>query len=158
MSSTYTNMQVLNQLNITLQNFTVLSTDWIRRCEIQTSSVNFLPTKSPTKSVCRHAFRQWSHFPSLTLSVKKILPMVLQTENVHQKNFLYLKYTDGCILSMIVAYPVNIFQLLVKCRRTLSVSEYVGDCGISSKYFSSLGKMPTDSICLWKRRWVWHFQ
>jgi len=49
---------------------------------------------------------------------------------------------------MIVAYPVNIFQLPVKCQRTPSVYEDVGDCGISSKYFSILSKMPTDYIRL----------
>jgi hypothetical protein len=52
----------------------------------------------------------------------------------------------------------NIFQLSVKCRRTLSVCEDVSDCGIFSKYFSSLGKMSMDSIHLWRHRWLWHFQ
>jgi hypothetical protein len=149
MSSTYTNMQVLDQLNVTLQNFTVLPPDRIRRCEIQTPSINFLPTKSPTESVCRHAFHRWSHLPSLTLSVEKIYIADGFTDGkwAPKKNSRW-KYTDGCIPSVIMAYPVNSFQLLVKYRRTL----FVGDCGISSKYFSSLSKMPTDFIRLWKRR------
>ena len=33
-----------------------------------------------------------------------------------------------------------------------------GDSGISSKYVAARGKMPTDSIRRWNRRWLWHFQ
>jgi hypothetical protein len=56
------------------------------------------------------------------------------------------KYIDGYILSVIVAYSVNISQLSVKCRRTLFVYEGVNDCGIFSKYLSTLGKMPTETF------------
>ena len=52
-----------------------------------------------------------------------------------------------------MAFSVNIFHLSVKCQWTLSVYEDVGDCDISSKYFSSLGKMPTDAIRLQIHQW-----
>jgi hypothetical protein len=58
---------------------------------------------------------------------KKKLPMVLQREIAREKKNSRLKYTDGCIPSVIVAYPVNIFQLPVKCRRTISLCEFVGE-------------------------------
>ena len=61
---------------------------------------------------------------------------------------LSIKYTDRYILSVIVAYPVNIFQLSVKWRQTLSVYEDVGDYGIMSKYFSTLDQMATNVIHL----------
>jgi hypothetical protein len=55
-----------------------------------------------------------------------------------------LKYNDGCILSVIVAYPVNIFQLLVKCRRTISLCKFIGDCGISTKLlWNADGNIPS---------------
>jgi hypothetical protein len=41
-----------------LQNFTVLPTDIFRRYEIQSLSVIFLPTKSPTENVRRHNVRR----------------------------------------------------------------------------------------------------
>jgi len=49
---------------------------------------------------------------------------------------------------VIVAYEVNIFQLSVKYRRNESVCEDVGDYGICSKYFSTLGKIPTECFYL----------
>ena len=61
---------------------------------------------------------------------------------------LLVKYIDRYIMSMIVAYPINIFQLSVKWRQTLSVYEDVGDCGIMSKYFSTLDQMATNVIHL----------
>jgi len=66
---------------------------------------------------------------SITKSVgkKKQFLMVLQTEITHQKKYFRLKYIDGCIPSVIVAYPVNIFQLLVKCQRTISLCKFVGE-------------------------------
>jgi len=50
---------------------------------------------------------------------------------------------------VIVAYPVNIYQLSVKCRWTVSVCEGVNDYGIFSKYFLTFGEMPTEKV----RRW-----
>jgi hypothetical protein len=44
---------------------------------------------------------------------------------------------------MIVAFAVNILQLSVKYRRTVSVCRDISDCGIFNKYFSTLYKMPT---------------
>jgi hypothetical protein len=41
-----------------LQHLTVLLTEKIRWCEITTSSVIFLPTKSPIECVRRHSFHQ----------------------------------------------------------------------------------------------------
>jgi len=73
--------------------------------------------------------------------------MVLHTENVRKKKS-HWKYTDKYIPSVIVAVPVNIFQLSVKCRRTVSVGEGVGDCGIFSIYFSTLCKMPIETFRL----------
>jgi hypothetical protein len=54
------------------------------------------------------------------------------------------KYTDGFIPSVIVAYPVNIFQLSVKCRRTRFVCKVVSECGISTTFY----EMPMDGIRL----------
>ena len=51
--------------------------------------------------------------------------------------------------SVIMTLLVIISQLSVNCRWTLSVCEGVGDCGIFSKYFSTLGEMPTKTF----RRW-----
>jgi hypothetical protein len=45
---------------------------------------------------------------------------------------------------MIVAFQVNILQLLVNYRHNFSICVHVGDYGISSKYFATLGKIPTD--------------
>jgi hypothetical protein len=64
------------------------------------------------------------------------------------KNKFPLEYTDGFISSVIVAYPVNMLQLSVKCRRKESVGETIGYCGISSKYFSTLCEMPMDTCRL----------
>jgi len=47
--------------------------------------------------------------------------------------------------SMIVAFPVNIFQLSIKYWRILSVCRDIGDYGISSKYFSTLNEIPMDT-------------
>jgi len=69
--------------------------------------------------------------------------MVLKMKNVHLK-----KFPPENILSVIVAYEVNIFQLSVKYRRNESVCEDVGDYGICSKYFSTLGKIPTECFYL----------
>ena len=81
----------------------------------------------------------------LSLSVtKKILPLVLHTEIVRKKKNSSWKYTDGFIPSVIVAYPVNIFQHPVKCRRTVSLCKFVGECGIST----TLCEMPTNFIRL----------
>jgi hypothetical protein len=41
-----------------LQHLTVLLTEKIRRCEITTLSVIFLPTKSPIECVRRHSFHR----------------------------------------------------------------------------------------------------
>jgi len=43
-----------------------------------------------------------------------------------------------------VAFAVIIFQLSVKCRRIVDVRKVIGDCGISSNYFSILCEMLTD--------------
>ena len=59
---------------------------------------------------------------------------------------LLVKYIDRYIMSMIVAYPINIFQLSIKWQQTLFVYEDVGDCGIVSKYLSTLGQMATNVI------------
>jgi hypothetical protein len=59
---------------------------------------------------------------------KKQLPMVLQTKIVRQKKNSRLKYTDGLIPSVIVAYPVNILQLPIKCQWTISLSKVIGEC------------------------------
>jgi hypothetical protein len=63
---------------------------------------------------------------------------------MHAKKNSHWKYTDDLIPLVIVAYPVNIFQLSVKCRRTLSVCNVVNECGIST----TLCEMPTDGIRL----------
>ena len=49
-------------------------------------------------------------------------------------------------MSVIVAFVVNILQISVKYRRTVSICRDVGDCGISSKYFSTFYKMLTDTV------------
>jgi hypothetical protein len=67
--------------------------------------------------------------------------MVLKMKNTRQK-----KIPPGNIFSVIVAYEVNIFQLLVKYRRNESICEDVGDYGICSKYFSTLSKIPTETF------------
>jgi hypothetical protein len=54
--------------------------------------------------------------------------MVLQMKIAHQKKISRLKYIDGLIPSVIVAYPVNIFHLPVKCRRTIALGNFVGEC------------------------------
>jgi hypothetical protein len=46
--------------------------------------------------------------------------------------------------SVFVAFPVNILQLFVKCRRTVSVGMDISDSGISSKYFAIFCEMPMD--------------
>jgi hypothetical protein len=74
--------------------------------------------------------------------------MVLQMENTRQKQNSCWKYTDKNIPLVIVAYAVNIFQLSVKCRQTKSVCISVGDYGISSKVFATLGKIPTECFRL----------
>jgi hypothetical protein len=79
--------------------------------------------------------------------------MVLQTENACQKKIL-----AGNIMSVIVVYAVNIFQLSVKCQRIVSVSISVDDYGIFSKFFATLDKMLTKCFRLWRRRWLWHLQ
>jgi len=105
--------------------------------------------------------------------------MVLQTENERQKINSRWKYTGRNILSVMVAYevnifilsvkywqtvsvcrdvgvcgiPINIFQLSIKYRQTISIYKDVGVCGISSKYFSTLCKIPTEKFCLEIRRW-----
>jgi hypothetical protein len=78
---------------------------------------------------------------------KKITDGFTDEKCTQRKNSLW-KYTDGYIPSVIVAYPVNILKFSVKCQWTLSVCEGAGDCGIFSKYFSTLDKMPTDFIHL----------
>jgi hypothetical protein len=45
-----------------------------------------------------------------------------------------------------MTFPVNILQLLVKYQRMLSVYRDIGDCRISSKYFSTLYKMLTNTV------------
>jgi hypothetical protein len=49
--------------------------------------------------------------------------MVLKMKNTRQKKNSPWKYTNENILSVIVAYKVNIFQLLVKNRRNESICE-----------------------------------
>jgi hypothetical protein len=98
----------------------------------------------------------WPLMDMIDIEIKTYIDKQIIHYEISQKNPRW-KYTYRYILSIIVAYPVNIFQLLVKYRRTLSVCEGVCDCGIFSKYFSTLDKMPTDFIYLWKRRWLWHF-
>jgi hypothetical protein len=44
--------------------------------------------------------------------------------------------------SVIVAWAVNILQLSVKYRWP----QVVGDCGKCSKYFATIGKIPTDGF------------
>ena len=51
-------------------------------------------------------------------------------------------------MSVIVAFPINNFQLYIKYRQNMSVGEDIVDCGISSKYFSTLYKISTDTFCL----------
>jgi hypothetical protein len=63
--------------------------------------------------------------------------MVLQTENTHKKKSCW-KYTDGNIPSVIVAYEVNIFQLSVNCRMTVSVGINIGEYDMCSKYFDDM--------------------
>jgi len=84
--------------------------------------------------------------------------MVLQTENERQKINSRWKYTGRNILSVMVAYEVNIFILSVKYWQTVSVCRDVGVCGISNKYFSTLDKISTDYFHLQRRRCLWHFQ
>jgi len=98
----------------------------------------------------------WPLMDMIDIEIKTYIDKQIIHYEISHKNSRW-KYTYRYILSIIVAYPVNIFQLLVKYQRTLSVYEGVGDCGIFSKYFSTLDKMPTDFICLWKRQWLWHF-
>ena len=75
--------------------------------------------------------------------------MVLQMENSRKKII-----PARNILLVIVAYAVNIFQLSVKYRWIQSLDIDVGDCGICSKYFSTLGEIPTKIFRLELCRWV----
>jgi hypothetical protein len=47
-----------------------------------------------------------------------------------------------------MTFAVNIYQLLVKYQQNVSICDDVGDCGISSKYFSTLCKIPTETLRL----------
>ena len=69
-----------------------------------------------------------------------------------KKNNSRQQYTDRIILSVFVGYTVNILQLLVKYERTMSVWKSIGESGICSKYFATLGKIPMDYIRLEIRR------
>jgi hypothetical protein len=51
-----------------------------------------------------------------------------------------------------MVFAVNISQFSVKYRRNISVCEDVGDCGIFSKYFSTLCKIPMGTFRLEIRR------
>jgi hypothetical protein len=88
------------------------------------------------------------HFIAKSVGKKTITDGFANRKCAQKNNNSSWKYTDEYILSVIVTYIVNIFQLSVKYQRTLSVCEGVGDCGISNKYFSNLGKMPTKFIRL----------
>ena len=48
-----------------------------------------------------------------------------------------LKYTDRYIPSVIVAYPVNIFQLPVKCRRTIYLFKFVSEWWNADRIYPS---------------------
>ena len=52
-----------------------------------------------------------------------------------------------------MAFSVIYLQLSVKCRRNIFVCGDVGDCGISSTYFSTLCKIPVEKFRLEIRRW-----
>jgi hypothetical protein len=65
--------------------------------------------------------------------------MVLHIEISTPKNISCLKYTDEFISSVIVAYPVNNFQLPVKCQRMVSLCKFVGECGISTTLWNADG-------------------
>ena len=60
---------------------------------------------------------------------KKTIANSFTDENcAPKKKISRLKYIDGLIPSVIVAYPVNIFQLSVKCRRTIALGNFIGEC------------------------------
>jgi len=71
------------------------------------------------------------------MSVKK------NTDGFTDEKYAQKKIPAGNIPLVIVAYEVNIFQLSVKCQRTVFVCIGVGNYGVCSKYFSTLGKIPT---------------
>jgi len=54
--------------------------------------------------------------------------------------------------SVIMAFTVNILQLLVKYWQKYSIGIDIGDSGIYGKYFSTLCKITTDKVCLEIRR------
>jgi len=57
--------------NLTLQDFTILSTETFRRCVIRSSSVIFLPTSSPTDGLLSSAFPSSVIHHSVAISVGK---------------------------------------------------------------------------------------
>jgi hypothetical protein len=51
---------------------------------------------------------------------------------------------------VIVAYPVNIFQLLVKCQRTISLCKFVGEWWNADRIYpsgNSLGIVKATVTC-----------
>ena len=54
----------------------------------------------------------------------------INTDGFTDEKCAQKKIPTGNILSVIVAYAVNIFQLSVKYRRDMSVGIHVGDDGI----------------------------
>jgi hypothetical protein len=87
--------------------------------------INILLTNSRMENVRRHVFHRQFHILSLSLSKKKTYQWFYKRKIRAKKNSR-LKYTERYILLVIVVYAVN----------------------ICSKYFSTLGKMLTDSIRL----------
>jgi hypothetical protein len=129
--------------NCSLQHWIVLSTNLIRRCKIITSSVNFLLTNSLTAKVRRRIVHHLFHIFSLILLVKKNTDGFTNEKYTQKKIFVRNIPTQN-IPSVMVAYTINIFKLSVKYRWDMSIGIHVGDSGICSKYFSTLGKIPTD--------------
>jgi hypothetical protein len=76
----------------------------------------------------------------------------INTDGFTDEKCAQKKIPIGNILSVMVAYAVNIFQLSVKYQRNVFICEDVGDCGISGEYFSTLCEIPTEKFRLDIRR------
>jgi len=51
------------------------------------------------------------------------------------KKYFNWKYMDGFILSLTIAYPINIFELPVKCWRIVSIYKFIDEYAVNFSIF-----------------------